>query len=225
MTVLDAPRIPRSGAFRPVAPPLEQGDCMERPEFERRYARMTGLKKAELLEGKVYVPSPVSLSRHGEPHLLLSGLCSRYLDATPWARGGDNCTLRLDLLNEPQPDLVLFRSREHGGSAWVDDDGYLSGAPELVIEIASSSRSYDLHEKKEVYRRHGIAEYLGYRVDDEEVDWFVLDEGDYRPQEPGEDGLLRSCAFPGFQIDLQALVTGDRPRLAAVLDAGLAARP
>ena len=224
MTVLDAPPIPRSGAFRPVAPPLEQGDCMGRPEFERRYARMPGVKKAELLEGKVYMPSPVSLSRHARPQSILSGLCERYVTATPGVDAADNCTLRLDLLNEPQPDLVLFRSRERGGSACVDDDGYLSGAPELVIEIASSSRSYDLHEKKEVYRRHGIAEYLVYRVDDEEVDWFVLDEGEYRRQEPDEDGLLRSCGFPGFQIDTQALVAGDRPRLAAVLDAGLAAR-
>ena len=42
--------------------PLENGDRLTRAEFERRYAAMPRLKKAELIEGIVYVPSPVRYS-------------------------------------------------------------------------------------------------------------------------------------------------------------------
>ena len=101
---------------------------------------MPDCKKAELIEGVVYVPSAVSL-RHAEPHFLASGRRFHYATATPGVSGGDNATLRLDLDNEPQPDLLLRILTEHGGSCRVGPGQYLEGPPELVVEIAASSVS------------------------------------------------------------------------------------
>src|SRR5580692_489598 len=54
-----------------ATPPLENGDRLTRAEFERRYDAMPRLKKAELIEGEVYMPSPVRHGQHSYPHSLL----------------------------------------------------------------------------------------------------------------------------------------------------------
>jgi hypothetical protein len=68
----------------------------------------------------------------------------------------DNATVRLDLDNEPQPDLLLGLPIAAGGALRLSTDGgYFEGPPELVIEVAASSTSYDLNQKKGAYRRNG----------------------------------------------------------------------
>src|SRR2546421_625978 len=96
------------GARSKGIPPLENGDRLTRAEFERRYEAMPELKKAELIEGVVYVPSPVRHEQHGGPQFALSTWLGHYQAFTPGVRGSDNATVRLDLNNEPQPDEVLF---------------------------------------------------------------------------------------------------------------------
>src|SRR5205823_9158563 len=96
-------------------PPLKDGDRLTRDEFERRYDAMPQLRKAELIEGVVHVPSPVRCEHHGEPHLSLVGCLFLYRARTPGVRGADNASVRLDLGNMPQPDGLLFISPEHGG--------------------------------------------------------------------------------------------------------------
>jgi hypothetical protein len=49
-------------------PPLENGDHLARYEFERRYNAMPHLKKAELIEGIVYMPAALRFRSHGQPH-------------------------------------------------------------------------------------------------------------------------------------------------------------
>ena len=161
-------------------PPLCNGDHLTRNEFERRYEAMPGVNKAELIEGVVHMPSPVSAEEHGEPHFDLNGWLFVYRAHTPPVRGGDNSTLRLDLDNEPQPDGYLRLLPECGGQAKVID-GYVTGAPELIVEVAASSASYDLHEKLHAYRRNGVREYIVWRVWDEAIDWLVLRGGRYEP--------------------------------------------
>lgn len=58
---------PSSPAQTAIVPPLENGDRLTRPEFERRYEAMLHLEKAELIEGVVYVGSPVRYTQHGKP--------------------------------------------------------------------------------------------------------------------------------------------------------------
>ncbi len=126
-------------------PHLESGDRLTRAEFERRYKVTPEGFKAELVEGVVYVASPVRVL-HGNPHFKLITWLGVYSTATPGLSGSDNATTRLDLDNEPQPDVLL--RLDHGGTSTISADGYVEGAPELVAEIATSSSAIDLGDKK-----------------------------------------------------------------------------
>src|SRR5947208_2422515 len=116
----------------PPIPPLEPGDRLTRDEFERRYDAMPRLKKAELIDGVVHMPSPVRLDSHGEPQMDLVGWLAVYKAHTPGVRGRDNSTVRLDMENAPQPDALLLIEPSHGGQASVGANGYVEAAPELV---------------------------------------------------------------------------------------------
>jgi Uma2 family endonuclease len=211
------------GPSEPLAPipALENGDRLSRAEFERRYAAMPELKKAELIDGEVYVGSPVRHRHHSEPHLQLNGWLAVYLAGTPGVEAGDNGSIRLDLVNEPQPDAYLMIKPERGGQAKISDDDYVEGAPELVAEIAASSVSYDLGRKLHAYQRNGVREYLVWRVQDREIDWFVLREGQYESLAAGDDGIVRSTVFPGLWLDRTALLRGDLATVLAVVQQGL----
>ena len=181
---------------------------------------MPDLKKAELIEGVVYMGSPVS-HQHAEPHLVLGYWLMSYVAGTPGLMFSDNGTLLLDLDNEPQPDLLLCIPRSAGGACRLTDQGYLEGPPELTIEVAVSSKSYDLHQKFGAYRRNGVKEYLVLRVADGEVDWFVLEAGTYVRQQPDGFGILKSRVFPGLWLDVGALLAGDLRALREGVERGL----
>ncbi len=209
----------------PVAPTpaLENGDRLTREEFERRYRTMTQVKKAELVEGVVYMPSPVRLKKHGMPHTVLAGWLAYYLAKTPGLDlFGDNATVRLDEDNEPQPDLLLLLPPHVGGTAKLDADDYVSGPPDLVCEVSASTVSIDLHAKMNAYRRNGVREYIAWRTEDGAVDWFILREGRYEPMLTADDGSMRSACFPGLWLDPKALGALDLPSLFATVERGVA---
>jgi Uma2 family endonuclease len=201
--------------------PLMNGDRLTRAEFERRYSAMPHLKKAELIEGVVYVPSPVSLD-HAEPHFSVIFALGLYWCGTPGVAGGDNGTLRLDLDNEPQPDAYLRIFQEYGGQARLSKDRYVEGSPELVAEVAASSASYDLHDKLRAYRRNGVREYIVWRVYDQAIDWFVLRDEQYQRLVPDSAGIYRSEVFPGLWLDAAALLRGDPVAVSQAVQQGLA---
>jgi Uma2 family endonuclease len=205
-----------------TVPELCNGDRLTRVEFERRYQAMAHIKKAELIEGIVYMPSPVRLDQHGEPHADIITWLNYYRSKTPHLRIGDNSTSRLDEDNEPQPDAMLLLPPWAGSTAQLDEDGYVSGAPDLACEVAASSVSIDLHAKKNAYRRNGVKEYLAWRVEDHEVDWFALVEGRYEPMPADEKGRIRSKVFPGLWLDVAALLAGDLSKLFSAVDEGTA---
>lgn len=200
-------------------PPLENGDKLTRHEFERRYHAMPNLKKAELIEGVVYLASPVRAKKHGKPHASIMGWLVAYEAATPGVETLDNTTVRLDADNEPQPDALL--RIEQGGQSAISKDDYVEGAPELIVEIAASSASYDLHEKLKVYRRNQVQEYLVWRVYDRQFDWFRLQEGEYIQLEANSDDIVCSQVFPGLWLAKSALLSGDLAKVLAVLQQGL----
>ncbi|MCG5060547.1 MAG: Uma2 family endonuclease [Limnoraphis sp. WC205] len=219
-------------------PPLENGDRLIRPEFERRYQAMTNLKKAELIEGIVYMASPLRFKSHAEPHGYLITFLGVYQAATPQVEMGIEPTVRLDIDNEPQPDGVLRISPESGGKSTLSDDGYLEGAPELVIEIAvrpcgfvsrqgtrtkraASSAAIDLGDKKRAYRRSGIQEYIIWQVFEQKIDWLSLQNGDYIEFIPNEKGVIDSQVFPGLWLDINAMLQGDMQQVLAVLQSGI----
>ncbi len=201
--------------------PLENGDRLTRQEFERRYSAQPDIKKAELIEGVVHMPSPVRFASHAEPHGVILTWLGTYCAFTPGVRAADNATVRLDLDNEPQPDALLRIEPQAGGRSRLSEDDYVEGSPELIIEIAASSATYDLHDKLRAYRRNGVQEYLVWRVYEKQLDWFVLTDDEYRPQTPDNSDLLHSRIFPGLCLAVEALLAGDVARVLAELQTGV----
>ncbi|MFB2833629.1 Uma2 family endonuclease [Floridanema evergladense] len=203
-------------------PPLENGDQLTSVEFERRYQAMPEVKKAELIEGIVYMAAALRYKSHGEPHAYIMGWLGVYKAATPGVGIADNTTVRLDADNEPQPDALL--RIERGGQSRISEDDYVEGAPELIVEIAASTASLDLHQKLKVYRRNQVQEYLVWRIYDGEFDWFRLNAGEYIKVEPDNNRIIYSQAFPGLWLDKAALLTVNLAKVLEVLQQGLASQ-
>ena len=202
-------------------PPLEPGDRLTRVAFERMYAASPYIKKAELVEGIVYMPSPTRFDLHAGPHGDLVTWLGVYRAHTTGTTIGDNATVRLDHENEVQPDVLLRLDSAVGGRSDIDNDGYIEGSPELVVEVAASSVSYDMHQKRRVYARVGVPEYIVFLAHEQHIVWFVLTDGVYVAMTPDDGGVLRSRIFPGLWLQPEAFLAGDLAQVLAVLQRGL----
>jgi Uma2 family endonuclease len=202
-------------------PPLEPGDHLTAAEFLRRYEAMPEVKKAELIQGIVYMAPPVRIDVHAEPDNLIQTWLGTYAIATKGVKAAGNGTVRLGPDDVPQPDGLLRILPTHGGQSQLDSHGLLKGPPELAVEIAASSASIDTREKLQSYRRAGVLEYLVWRTRDEAVDWWILEEDEYRPLSLTSEGILRSRVFPGLWLDVEALLDDDGAKLMATLQEGL----
>ena len=205
-----------------MIPPLEPGDQLTRDEFERRYDAMPRLKKAELLEGVVHIPSPVRWKTHAVPHAHVVGWLGVYRASTPGVRVGDNCSVRLDMDSEPQPDAAMIIEPNRGGRVQISPDDYVVGGPELVAEVAASSVSIELTTKLHIYRRNQVQEYLVWRVLEQSFDWFVLRNSQYERLSMDEAGFYKSEVFPGLWLDAAALTRFDPAAVLRGLQKGLA---
>lgn len=212
------------GIIKPnlTIPPLENGDQLTCHEFERRYERMPYLKKAELIEGIVYMASPLRIEQHGQPHAYVITWLGTYQAMTPNLQLGDNCTLILDSENEFQPD-ALMRIKQ-GGQSTINEKGYVEGAPELIVEISASTASIDLHQKMKVYQRSQVQEYLAWRVYDGQLDWFRLRESKYIKRQPDENSVIKSEIYPGLWLDINALLKGNLAKVLETLQRGIASK-
>lgn len=177
---------------------------------------MPHLRKAELIEGVVYITAAVGFRSHGQPHGDLSGWLWTYKISTPGVQLAIEPTVPLDLDNEPQPDAVLMI--EAGGQARLSEDDYIEGAPELVAEIAA----IDLGDKKRAYRRNGIKEYIVWQVFEQKLDWFCLQEGEYISLPIDKNGVIKSLVFPSLWLAVNDLLSGNMGQVLAVLQSGLA---
>ncbi|MCA9068554.1 MAG: Uma2 family endonuclease [Planctomycetaceae bacterium] len=198
---------------------LHNGDRFSREEFHRVYAQMPKHFQAELIGGIVYVASPLR-RRHGTNHLPLGTLFFTYEARTPGVECADNTTVLLGEDSEPQPDLLLRILPDHGGQSTTTEDDYIAGPPELVAEIAHSSRALDLHAKREDYRRYGVQEYLVLCLQENELRWFNLASNEERTAD--EEGIIRLETFPGLWIHAESLLAKGHSQMMSVLEEGLA---
>ncbi len=203
-----------------AVPPLVAGERLDRATFHARYEAMPPRTRAELIGGIVDMPSPVGPG-HAKFVYELTGWVSHYSRGVPGLEGGCDATFFLDDQSEVQPDIHVRVLPEFGGRT-RQEGGYLAGAPELVIEVAHSSRPKDLGPKFEDYRRTGVLEYLVVTLDPEEIHWFGRRGDRLEPIPPGPDRVFRSEIFPGLWLDPGALFARDLARLAATLDLGRA---
>ncbi|MCY4214323.1 MAG: Uma2 family endonuclease [Gammaproteobacteria bacterium] len=217
----------RRGSSRhtPAALPLRAGEQLTRREFERRYLANPNIKNAELVEGVTQVREPVGFYNHSRPHSSIAGLLFAYAAYTPGVSAVVEPTVRLDRNNEPQPDAALLIEAAAGGQSRVDRDGYIAGAPELVVEVAASSVARDLQRKFHAYWRNGVREYVVWRTLDNRIDWFELADGQFEPQPPDSEGLIHSTVFPGLRLAVPALLNNQIAQALEALNEGIGSDP
>jgi Uma2 family endonuclease len=197
------------------SPFFENGDMLTRAEFLRRYD-LSDMKRVELIEGVVHMPSPVRILKHSAPDGLLHVWLGTYAAAHDLEMY-PNATVLLDAENSFQPDAILCSTPRKSGRVWINQDDFLCGAPELVVEISASSASIDLRDKLRVYRRSGVSEYIVWRTVDREIDWFVLDDGQYVKLPSDRHGRIHSRMFKGLVLDTVAALKMDKAKVLAAL--------
>jgi hypothetical protein len=197
---------------------FQNGERLTRDEFIARWERMPQLKFAELIDGEVYVPSPLSLP-HSQQDSILQGWGFTYNYRSGLVDSFPNATWLL-LESAPQPDLVLRLRAAYGGQSGATDN-LGSGPPEFVAEVAVSSRSYDLGPKLKLYERAGVREYLAALVEERRLEWRVLREGRYVRISADNAGTYRSEIFPGLWLNEPAFWNNDVARVMEVLEEGL----
>jgi Uma2 family endonuclease len=189
------------------------GDTLTREEFERRWAHHPEIKRAERIDGIVWIEVSVSTG-HAASHISVAAWVAVYASRHGGLQALDNATVRIDA-DDLQPDVALRRTEEAGGSTRIVDT-VLEGAPEFVFEVAATSASYDLNQKLRAYERGGVSEYVVWQLYEERIDWFELRDGHYVRREPGPDGTIESAQFPGLRLDVAKMLSGD---MAGVLSA------
>lgn len=200
-------------AAKHLAPALENGAVMTREEFHRLYAECEGYERVELIEGVVYLPSPIKVTSHADPHALMLLWLGTYAAPLDDVRALPPASVLLDDSNEPEPDALLIRTTPD----WLSDDGYVAKAPELVVEISGSSFSRDANQKRRAYERNGVREYIVWRTLDGAIDWFVLRGGSFELKAPDGRGSIESEQFPGLVMDVPAMLAMDRKAVLAAL--------
>lgn len=192
--------------------PFENGDVLGREEFHRLYSECENLERVELIEGVVFLPSPTRTQGHAKEQMLMIVWLDHYASRRENLEVIPPSSVLLDDRNEPEPDAMLIREDRA-----VYEDGYLASVPELIVEIAASSVSRDLHQKKDAYERNGVREYIVWRTLDKAIDWFRLADGKYQQVRPGKDGIIESAEFPGLRLDVPAMLSHNRKKVLAAL--------
>jgi len=201
--------------------PLRDGERMSVEEFERRWEAMPDLKRAELIEGRVYMnAAALRWDWHAEPYGILMLALAFYGAYTPGALFGTEPSVRMEEGSLPQPDGVLRISEEFGGQTKIEG-GFVVGGPELVAEISASSERHDLGVKKDLYFRCGVREYLNWSVLEERIVLFHRDADQFVELNLESDGMLKSRVFPGLWLDPTAMIQHDRLRVIEVLQLGI----
>jgi Uma2 family endonuclease len=199
---------------------LVEGQRLDQPTFHALYEAMPPGTRAELIDGVVHMPSPVG-SGHGRAQVPMIVWLNHYAEHTPGVEVLDNATTILAWNSEPQPDGLLRILPECGGRTH-DEQGYISGPPELVVEVSKATRNVDLGPKLRDYERAGVLEYIVRAIEPDEIFWYVHEHGALVQQPLGADGFYRSTVFPGLWLDPVALLKGDTRQLRGVVDVGCA---
>ena len=198
---------------------LGEGQRIDQPTFHERYEGMPPGTRAELIEGVVFIPSPVGYE-HSDSHIPALVWLEHYARRTSGVQVLDNATVILNRSNEPQPDAMLRIRPEYGGRT-KNEGRYLAGAPELVVEVSRSTRYMDLGPKLDAYERAGVLEYIVRASEPDEVIWHILEDGQIVALSPDAEGLLRSRVFPGLWLNTSALLSNDRDAVCETLMCGL----
>lgn len=210
----------RSNVRTSDLPPLQNGDRLDAQEFCRRWDVTPQLKHAELIGGEVYMNPPVSAGAHGKPHWQMNFWLGNYVVATDGLETISESSVHFGPQDLPQPDALLRIKEQFGGTSRMVHQE-LHGTPELIVEVAASCASYDLHNKKEQYSSHGVQEYLVWVVRERKFVWFHLENGDFAQLPQAKNGVIKSQIFPGLWLDTKAMLADNWPKILETLRRGM----
>ena len=212
MALISKTRDPQASAEDWI-PPLENGDRLTREEFERRWDLHPEIKKAELIDGQVYLTVTVS-RQHSKRHAQMATWLGVYESGRAGIESLNDTTVHLED-DDLQPDVLLRKTEE--GTSQVADDDCIVGPPELAVEIAASRAAYDLHQKLDLYQRAGVQEYIVWQVYERRIDWWQLRAGVYAAMKADKTGVVESKVFPGLRLNANAMLDGDMATVLAEL--------
>ena len=156
--------------------------------------------RVELIDGEIIDMAPIGSTHAGSVNLIAQAF------AAPFGLGKVTLSvqnpLRLDALNEPQPDLMLLQPRE---------DGYRTAHPTaadvlLLVEVAASSLAYDRAVKLPLYARYGIVEVWLVDLAGSTIEVHARPlAGRFETERRHATGLLVPTCLPDCPVDLGRL--------------------
>lgn len=163
-------------------------------------------ERIELIDGIPVKIAPLSRT-HQAASISLAAQLYYFLDGKPYKVYAAPFAVRLfegendapeDVDTVVEPDISVIYDPDK-----LDEHG-CKGAPDLVIEILSSStQRHDRINKFNLYQRAGVKEYWMVNTEDRTVQVFALAEGMLRPLESyRKDELARSSVLAGCEINL-----------------------
>ena len=155
----------------------------------------------ELIGGEIFDMAPIGSTHAGKTNRL-NRLFTRAA-ADGFALVSVQGPLRLDALNEPQPDVMLLKPRKD------DYQGRHPGAADvlLLVEVSESSLAYDRGMKLALYARFGVPEVWIVDLPGAAIEVYREPTGDaYALKQRLTSGLLAPVLAPGVAIDVGALL-------------------
>jgi Uma2 family endonuclease len=155
-------------------------------------------RRWELIDGIAYNMTPAPTTRHQRISGHIFSAISEFLRGKRCVPFYAPTDVVFDDHNVVQPDLLVVCDREK------ITDACIKGAPDLVVEILSPATSRkDRREKKALYERFGVREYIVLDPLNETVERLVLGDGRYgQPDVFGWDETMKLSTLPELELKL-----------------------
>lgn len=176
------------------------------------YAKWPEDERWEIIAGEAYAMTPAPSIRHQRISRHLISLFDRFFQGRECEPFEAPTDVVFDQQNVVQPDLLVVCDQNK------ITEKNIQGAPDLVVEIISPATALkDRREKKALYERFGVREYLIVYPAEELVGRFVMSDGSYGVEEVfGWDEVLLLAIFPELRLNLWEVFDKQPPQREAV---------
>lgn len=129
------------------------------------------------------------------------------------------------------PDFMVMIGKGHHNQCKPDfENDYFVGPPNFIMDIHNDLNSEFIQERKQLYEKSGVQEYVIVHENLEWVEWNRLEKGKlfkkkkFQEVQPDENGIIKSSSLPGLWIPINALKKRNNWAVMACIDQGLTRR-